>query len=326
MRHIRLLERHSFLMLKIALLVLVPLAATAAVPTIRYVSDSASFGPRVAPGSLATIFGADLAGDTAQAADFPIPTNLAGTTVSVGGSLAPLLYVSATQLNFQVPSATPAGAAKLVVNGPSGASSEFTFNVTAQAPSVIQYGDNRALAQTASGGLNSQDAPASVGSYITVYLTGQGAVDNPVPDGDAAPVSPRATATAKVSAKIGSADATVQFFGITPQFAGLAQANIQVPNLPTGDYPLVITAGDYIGASAIVSVSGSGTPYKTPHVLTSSTPFLNPIPFNVVLFCNVAYVCGSDRIVMIDITHLDDPAVIGSFGDNVLNGAGIAAH
>src|SRR3569623_3100010 len=240
MRHIRLFERHSFLMLKIALLALVPLAATAAAPTTRYVSDSASFGPRVAPGSLATIFGSDLAGDTAQAGDFPIPTNLAGTTVSVGGTLAPLHYESATQINFQVPSATPAGAARLVVNGPGGASSEFTFNVTAQAPSIFQYGDNHALAQNANGVLNSQDAPAGVGSYITVYLTGQGAVDNPVPDGDAAPVSPIATATAKATAQIGPAAATVQILGITADFAGLAQANIQVPNLPPGDYPLVI--------------------------------------------------------------------------------------
>jgi uncharacterized protein (TIGR03437 family) len=322
MRHIRLFERHSFFMLKTALLLLIPLAATAAVPTIHYVSDSAGFGPRVAPGSLATIFGADLAGDTAEAADFPIPTNLAGTTVSVGGTLAPLLYVSAAQINFQVPSGTPAGAAKLVVNGPGGASSEFTFNVTAQAPSIFQYGDNHALAQDANGLLNSHDAPASVGSYITVYLTGQGAVDNPVPDGAAAPESPLSTATAKASAKIGPADATVQFLGITSGFAGLAQANIQVPNLPSGDYPLVITAGDYIGASAIVSISGSGTSYKSPLVLTSSTPFLNPNPFNVVLFSNIAYVCGSDRIIMVDITHLDDPVVTGSFGDNLLQGAG----
>jgi uncharacterized protein (TIGR03437 family) len=321
MRHIRLFERHSFLILKIAL-VLVPLAATAAVPTVRFVSDSASFGPRVAPGSLATIFGADLAGDTAAAGDFPIPTNLAGTTVSVGDTPAPLLYVSATQINFQVPSATPAGSAKLVVTGPGGASAAFTFNVTAQAPSIFQYGDNHAVAQNADGQLNSQKVPASVGSYMTVYLTGQGAVDNPVPDGSAAPDSPLAAATAKATAKIGPADAIVQFLGITPNFAGLAQANIQVPSLPPGDYPLVITAGDYIAASAIVSISGSGTAYKAPLVLTSATPFLNPNPFNVVLFSNIAYVCGSDRIVMIDITHLDDPAVIGSFGDNVLNGAG----
>jgi uncharacterized protein (TIGR03437 family) len=309
-------------MLKIALFVFAPFIATAAVPTIQYVSDSASFGPRVAPGSLATIFGADLAGDTAEAGEFPIPTNLAGTTVSVGGALAPLLYVSPSQINFQVPSATPVGEAKLVVTGPGGASSEFSFDVTAQAPSIFQYGANHAIAQNANGLLNSEDAPASVGSYITVYLTGQGAVDNPVPDGEAAPVSPVSTATAKASAKIGPADATVQFFGITPQFAGLAQANIQVPDLPPGDYPLVITAGDYIGASAIVSIGGTGAPYRSPLLLTSSASFFNPNPFNIVLFSNIAYVCGSDRIVMVDITDLGNPAVIGSFGDNILKGAG----
>jgi uncharacterized protein (TIGR03437 family) len=320
-RHLARFTRHSLLMLKIALL-LIPVVATAAVPGIRNVSDSASFGPRVAPGSLATIFGSDLASDTVAAADFPLPTILAGTTVSLGGTLVPLLYVSPTQINFQVPSSTAAGDAKIVVNGPGGASTEFTFSVTAQAPSLFQYGSNHALAQNAGGLLNSHDSPASAGSYITVYLTGQGAVDNPVADGEAAPLSPIATATAKVSATIGPSSATVQFLGITPLFAGLAQANIQVPNLPSGDYPLVITAGDYISASAIVSISGSGTPYQSPLILTASTPFLNPNPKNIVLFSNIAYVCGSDRIVMVDITDLDDPVVIGSFGDNVLKGAG----
>lgn len=308
-------------MLKMMLL-LIPVAATAAVPSIRYVSDSASFGPRVAPGSLATIFGSDLAGDTATATDFPIPTALAGTTVSVGGTLAPLLYVSPTQINFQVPSGTQAGSAKIVVNGPGGASSAFTFSVAAQAPSVFQYGSNHALAQNADGTLNSHDAPAGAGSYITVYLTGQGAVDNPVADGAAAPLSPIATATAKATATIGASTATVQFLGLTPDYAGLAQANIQIPNLPTGEYPLVITAGNYIGASAIISVSGSGTPYKSPLTLTSSTPFLNPNPYNVVLFGDLAYVCGSDSIVIVDVTRFDDPVVKSSFGSNVLNGAG----
>ncbi|HVW07856.1 MAG TPA: IPT/TIG domain-containing protein [Bryobacteraceae bacterium] len=310
------------MMLKIALL-LIPFAATAAVPSIQYVSDSASYGPRIAPGSLATIFGSDLSGDTDTATDFPISTILAGTTVSVAGTLAPLLYVSPTQINFQVPSGTAVGSVKIVVNGPGGASAAFSFTVTAQAPSLFQYGSNHALAQNSDGVLNSAQSPASAGSWITVYLTGQGSVDNPVPDGAATPLSPIATATAKATATIGPATATVQFLGLTPDFAGLAQANIQVPNsLPTGDYPLVITAGNYIGASAIVSVSGSGTAYKTPLTLTSSTPFLNPHPYNVVLLGNLAYVCGSDRIVIVDVTRFDDPVVTGSFGDNVLNGAG----
>ena len=117
---------------------------------------------------------------------------------------------------------------------------------------------NHAVAQSGST-LNSDSAAAASGSVITVYLTGIGAVNNAVADGAATPLSPTSTASATSTATIGGASATVQFLGLTPDFAGLAQANILVPALATGDYPLVITAGGYESASAIVSVSGSGT-------------------------------------------------------------------
>ena len=247
-------------------LVFLPCLAMAAVPVVQSVTDSAGYGPRVAPGSLAVIFGTGLASahNDFQPANFLLTTNTRRhQACPVGGTLAPLIYVSSGQINFQVPSSVKSGSVNVVVNGPGGASASFAFAVTAQAPSIYQYGTNHALAQNQGGELNSASAPAAAGSVITVYLTGQGAVDNAVADGAATPLSPISTATATATATIGPLSATVQFLGLTPDFAGLAQANIQVPSLPTGDYPLVITAGGFIGASAIVSVSGSGnTPTK----------------------------------------------------------------
>jgi uncharacterized protein (TIGR03437 family) len=303
-------------------LLLLPAMATAAVPTIQSVTDSAGYGPRVAPGSLASIFGTGLASATAQANGFPLNTVLGGTSVSVGGTLAPLLYVSTGQINFQVPSSTKSGTVGVVVNGPGGASASFNFTVTAEAPSVFQYGTNHALAQNADFSLNSDTLPAAAGSVITVYLTGQGTVDNPVADGAASPASPIATATATATATIGPLNAPVQFLGLTSEFAGLAQANIQVPALPTGDYPLVITEGGYIGASVVISVSGSGTAYVNPLTLVSSVAFANSGVNNVAIYDNVAYVCGTNRIVMVDLSNVNSPSEIGEFGDSVLNGYG----
>ena len=94
---------------------------------------------------------------------------------------------------------------------------------------------------------------------VVVYLTGQGPVDHPVADGKPAVTSPLANATATVSATIGGVAATVQFLGLAPGFVGLAQANIEVPTLATGNYPMVITVGGFVSASAVLSVSGSGT-------------------------------------------------------------------
>lgn len=313
------------LTLGVALLIpalLIPEVLWATVPTISDITDSAAYGPRVAPGSLATIFGSGLASGTATATTFPLPTNLSGSTVSVGGTIAPLLYVSAGQINFQVPSSTAAGDVNVVVNGPGGASTAYSLTVTAEAPSIYQYGSNRALAQNSNGALNGDSAAAAAGSYITVYLTGQGAVSNPVTDGTAAPLSPLSTANATATATIGTLNAPIQFLGLAPEFAGLAQANIQVPALPSGDYPLVITVGGYLSASAIVSVSGSGTAYTSPLTMAGSVPFANSDSSSVVLYDDIAYVCGDDRIVMVNVTDPTAPSVIGEFGDSVLAGYG----
>ncbi len=303
-------------------LILLPCLASAAAPVVQAVTDSASYGPRVAPGSLASIFGTGLASSTVPASGFPLLTTLGGTSVSVGGTLAPLLYVSATQINFQVPSTAKAGSVSVVVNGPGGASAAFNFTVTAQAPSIYQYGTNHAVAQNADGSLNGDSAPAAAGTVITVYLTGQGALNNAVTDGTATPLSPLSSATATATATIGPLNAPVQFLGLTPDFAGLAQANIQVPTLPTGDYPLVITAGGYIGASVVISVSGSGTAYTNPLTLVSSAAFVNVNSNSIALYNNLAYVCGSNRITMVDVSNVNSPNVVGEFGDSVLNGFG----
>ena len=233
----------------------------------------------------------------------------------------PLIYVNSTQINFQVPSALKAGTVSLVVNAPAGASSAFSFTVATEAPAIFQYGTNRAVAQNADNTLNSSTNPAKAGSVITVYLTGQGPVNNVVKDGTATPTSPLSTATAASSATIGAQTATIQFLGLTPGDAGLAQANIQVPTLPSGDYPLVITIGGLVSASAVVSVSGSGT-YTSPLTLVGTAGFSNTMSSTIALFDNVAYVCGPNRIVMVNVTTATQPTVIGEFGDSVLNGFG----
>lgn len=291
---------------------------------VQSVTDSAGYGPRVAPGSLASIFGANLAGSTAQAAGFPLPTTLATVSVTIEGTPVPLLYVSPAQINFQVPNATAAGPTSLIVNAPAGASSAFTFTVLSEAPSIFQYGANRAVAQNgdAMHTLNSSGAPAASGSVITVYLTGQGAVDNPVTDGEATPSTPLATATATATATIGPRSATVQFLGLTPGFAGLAQANIQVPVLPTGDYPLVLTVGGIVSISAVVSVSGTGT-FTSPLTLVGTAAFTNTGASSVALLGgNTAYACGANRITIVDVSTPSQPVTAGEFGDSALGGNG----
>ncbi len=291
--------------------------------TVAAITDAASYAPRVAPGSLATIFGTGLAASSAGASSTPLQTNLNGTTVEVNGSPVPLVYVSDTQIDFQVPYALTAGQSSLVVTTASGTSSSATFDVISSAPAIFQYGTNQAVAQNAGSAhtVNGSSSPAAVGSVITVYLTGQGAVSNPVGDGDATPSSPLSTATATASATIGPQNAPVKFLGLAPGFVGLAQANIQIPTLPTGAYPLVITIGGYQSASAMVSVSGSGT-FTSPLSFVSSVSFANSATSSVAFLDNIVYICGPDRIQMVNVSNPAQPSLVGEFGDSALGGYG----
>jgi len=169
---------------------------------------------------------------------------------------------------------------------------------------------------------NSTSHPAAAGSVVVVYLTGEGAVDNSVPDGAAAPDSPLSNATGNPSATIGGVNAPVQFLGLTPRYAGLAQANIQVPNLATGDYPLVLTVGGYVSSSAVISVSGPGTAPSSFLTLLGQLPLVNSSSSTIAINNNTTYVCGANRIYIIDTSNVNTPKLLGEFGDADLAGNG----
>jgi len=290
---------------------------------INAVTDAASYAPRVTPGGLATIFGSNLADSAQSATKFPLPRSMAGATVYVNQSPAALLYVSQTQINFQVPSSVAAGTASLSVSRDGGASALFQFTVVSSGPGIFQDTSNHAVAQNAVDySVNSSSNPVASGAYVIVYLTGQGAVDNPVTDGSAASDSPLSTATATATATIGGMSATVQFLGLTPGFAGLAQANILVPTLATADYPLVLTVGGYLSASAILSVSGSGSAPPTFLTTAGQVNFANGVSSSLAVYGDTTYVCGPNRINIINTSDVNTPTYVGEFGDVDLLGNG----
>jgi uncharacterized protein (TIGR03437 family) len=296
--------------------------------TIQAITDAASYSPRVSPGALASIFGTGLANGTAQASGFPLPLSLGGASVYAIQSKNPiqasLTYASPTQINFQVPSGLTSGIANFSVALGGGNSFSFAVNVVSAGPAIFQDSSNHAIAQDAGAGYatNSTSHPAAAGSVVVVYLTGQGPVDNSVSDGAAAPDSPLSNATGNPSATIGGVNAPVQFLGLTPRYAGLAQANIQVPNLATGDYPLVLTVGGYVSSSAVISVSGPGTAPPSFLTLLSQLPLVNSSSSTIAINNNTTYVCGANRIYIIDTSNVNTPKLLSEFGDADLGGNG----
>jgi uncharacterized protein (TIGR03437 family) len=231
------------------------LQGTLPVVSANGVVNAASFASQISPGALATVFGSNFALRNASA-NAPLPTSLAGVSVSVNGQSAPLLYVTPTQVNFQVPWETALGSGTVTVNVNGGASNSITVSVLGAAPGLFSTSSGHAVVQNSDFTLNDPGNPAKVGSTIVAYLSGSGPVDTPVADGAVTPLGPLVSSTSQSSATIGSSPAQVAFAGLAPGFVGLVQVNIVVPSdLQTGDYPLAITIGNETSNPATVSVT-----------------------------------------------------------------------
>jgi uncharacterized protein (TIGR03437 family) len=225
-------------------------------PTITSVVNGASFAAgALSPGAAITIIGTNLSTTTAQYASTP-PTTLGGTTVSINGQSIPLFYVSPTQINGQLPFEIPAGPATVTVTTNGVPSSASSIAVAAAGPGIFLVGVNRAAVTNPDYSVNASGNPAAPGDSVTIYFTGVGPLDNAVATGAPAPLDgPLSRATMPVSVTIGGRSATVLYVGLTPGYIGLAQANVVVPSLPDGDYPVVINIGGKLSNSALMTVA-----------------------------------------------------------------------
>jgi len=220
-------------------------------------ANSASGATTLAPGALATVYGSYFATSAAKASA-PLPTTLGEVSVRVNGVAAPISYVSSTQVNFQVPWSTQTGSATVTVSQAGGAGNTITVPVAAAAPGLFVTSTGAAVAQNyPSYSLNSSTNPIATGGTIVAYLTGIGPVvpGGVIGDGAATPASPLFNAALGCSATIGGVTAQVGFAGMTPGYAGLAQANITVPaGVKSGSNPLVVTCGGTASNAAAISV------------------------------------------------------------------------
>ncbi len=281
----------------ISALVLLPLSAWGQKPVVDSVVNAASYAiggyatdsppttiPILGLGSIATIFGTNLAATTAEAPGVPLPWALAGTSVSVYGVAAPLFYVSPTQINFQWPQgvADPAGASSaqgVVVSTAAGLSNVYTAvsGLGASALGVFTQnasgcGPGAVINVSADGGvsLNSPSNSAQPGGYISVYGTGLGDVyvasAMPPPDGSPTPLSPLAPTHDFVAVMFDFVMSNYEglgpysWQGMAPGLVGVAQLNIQIPTTARlgCNVPLQLI-GDYnITAPVTISIAAGG--------------------------------------------------------------------
>ncbi len=203
---------------------------------------SMAVGP-VAPGSIISIYGSNLALATQAATTTPLSTSLGGASVSVNGTPAPISYASAGRIDVQVPYEATGNTASITVTAPCGTSAAASVPLAQVAPYVLQNAAGDAEVYNQDGTVNSASNPAKTGSVIIIFLTGIGPLDNPVATGAAAPATPLSRATQPASVTIGGWDTPIQFLGLIPGSVGWAQANLVVPQLSAGAYPVVVTVG-----------------------------------------------------------------------------------
>jgi uncharacterized protein (TIGR03437 family) len=230
--------------------------------------NGASFaaGP-VAPGSIASIFGTNLAGALAQASTIPLSTALADVTVMVNGQAAPLYFVAPDQtgkpgtgqINFQVPyevlaqNATSGTATVMVNRTSAGNSSPATIQISAVAPGILEASGHAIAINNSDGTLAAPPGSipgltthaAAIGDALIIYGTGLGAVTPAVATGAIPPAGQLSKSNVTPMVMVGGVQAQVLFSGLTPQFTGVNQINIVVPpGVTPGDaVPLQIQAG-----------------------------------------------------------------------------------
>jgi uncharacterized protein (TIGR03437 family) len=207
----------------------------------------------LAPGEIVSLGGEDISNATASAPGLPLPTSLAGLEVLINNVPAPLFYVASGQIKFQVPFGLGLGSGSLAISISGVAVVSQAVNIVAAAPGILAAGGRCAI-QNDDYTLNAASNGAAAGSYVVVYFTGEGQVDVQVPSGSPAPLQPLARTVSETAVNIGGVASNVMFSGLTPGFVGLAQANVQVPNLPPGDYPISITIAGSVSNAGTITV------------------------------------------------------------------------
>ena len=199
----------------------------------------------IAPGSLISIYGYDLALSTAQATSTALPTTLAGTTVTANGRPIPILFASPQQINAYLPQDL-LGATKLQVTNSHGQDSASLCLVPA-APAAFSLDGSGSGAAAALHALSGQPVtsgnPAAAGEYISLFVTGLGVTYQ------SGGVS---YASAPVFVVMAGGTVPASFAGSAPGFVGLYQVNFQVPSAAQhGPNTLVVASGRYFSSPQI---------------------------------------------------------------------------
>jgi uncharacterized protein (TIGR03437 family) len=245
--------------------------ATPIIRTSQGVISASAFGGfnAVAPGSWMEIYGTNLANVRSGSWDtgfkgIQAPTNVNGTTVTIGGLPAYIDFVSPGQVNAQVPSGLAAGSQPVVVTTAGGTSVAYNIQVKSVepgllAPAVFNLPAGQYVAATFPDGVTfvlppvpgAPTARAKPGDIIIFYGVGFGPVTPDIPAGQIVTVPNNLSQT--FTASFAGVPATVNFAGLTGGYLGLYQFNVVVPNVAASDaVPFTYTLNGAAGPQNLI--------------------------------------------------------------------------
>ena len=223
------------------------------------VNSSSFLHGAIAPGQIVSLFGTGLGPAQAAGAELDaqgrVARIVAGARVWFDEFAAPVFYAQSGQLNVQTPYGIAERARVMVQAEYQAALSNPTpMNVAPAAPGLFTLAGERgpAAALNSDMSLNSSSRPASRGSEMVLYATGEGLTTLPISEGQLAQ-PPLPAPILPVTVRLGGTPATVRFAGAAPGFAGLLQINVIVPaNAPPGNaVPVELFVGSAAAQSGV---------------------------------------------------------------------------
>jgi uncharacterized protein (TIGR03437 family) len=214
----------------------------------------------VAPGSIITIYGQNLAGALQLGPTNPLAQTIGNVTVTVNSMLMPLMFVSPGQINAQVPMELAPGTYTLTVNWLGQAPVSGTFTVSRDAPGIFIQDNAQNIPLAAAlhqdGSLITLASPARRNEIVSLYGTGFGPYNQPVADGFPPPMTPLYPVTDAVTVSAGSAPFPATWAGAAPGIAGVAIAQFQIgSSIPSStNVNIVINVGGKPSATVVLPV------------------------------------------------------------------------
>jgi uncharacterized protein (TIGR03437 family) len=197
------------------------------------IGSAANAQAALVPGSLATATGNFGVASARSASRAPYPTTLGGVSLEFGNVAAPLLYVSGSQITFQVPWELMGQSQALLTTSFNGSSATQPVTLASFVPAIYTtngQGSGQGVIVNSANELVAAAHPSIAGTTnVTIYCSGLGPVTNGPATGSLAAANPHAWTIVTPSVTIGGVAATVVTSALAPGQLGVYAVGVQVP-------------------------------------------------------------------------------------------------